>query len=155
MISAFLFVRFYLKNDIIKALFLNKNMKIGFWRRFFMVMGIIFTVLIVLFVVVIVYAVIAFKSFTKNLEENNSLQNQTTTENIDQATSQNFDHPLLNASQETLLKNLGVDVSKLPTELTEEQITCAVAVLGETRVKEILAGSNPTVTDYFKAKDCL
>jgi hypothetical protein len=63
-------------------------------------------------------------------------------------------HPLLSPGQEAALESIGVDPSKLPTEITPEQENCAVSKLGEERVREIKSGSTPSISDYLKAKDC-
>lgn len=66
-----------------------------------------------------------------------------------------YDHPLLTTKQESTLESLGVDTSKLPTTLTNAQIECAAAKLGEKRAREIEAGSPITANDYLKAQSCI
>ena len=70
-------------------------------------------------------------------------------------TTANYDHPLLNAGQEKTLSNLGLDVSKIPSKITTEQINCAVGALGEARAKELARGAEPTLNDFLKAGYCL
>ena len=65
-----------------------------------------------------------------------------------------YDHPLLDEEQEVFLESIGVDTRELPTEITEEQADCSEEALGEERVNEILLGSPPSPSDYFKAKHC-
>src|SRR3989344_8664697 len=121
-------------------------MKLGFWRRFFMVLGVIFAVFIVLLACLVIYAIVAFKSLGVKQQNIINLENTATGTNE----LSNFDHPLLSESQENLLEGFGIDVSALPTEITEEQKDCAVQALGASRVKEIMSGSSPTVSDYLK-----
>lgn len=64
-------------------------------------------------------------------------------------------NPLLTPEQDAALQNLGVDTSALPTSISPEQMTCAVAALGDTRVQELIAGAQLTLTDVYKAKGCL
>lgn len=75
-------------------------------------------------------------------------------EGIQSQSGESFDHPLLSEEQESLLSSFGVDVSALPTELSEEQINCAVSALGQERVNELMQGSAPTIADLFKAQSC-
>ena len=70
-------------------------------------------------------------------------------------TSATYDHPLLNAEQETKLTNIGVDVKKIPTEITPEQQQCALKKLGEQRIKEIINGSEPSPLEILKVTPCL
>jgi len=65
------------------------------------------------------------------------------------------DNPLLSDQQEKMLTDIGVDVSKLPTEVTPEMQACAVEKLGEVRVLEIVNGATPSVMEVLKAKECL
>ena len=67
----------------------------------------------------------------------------------------NYDHPLLDASQEATLENFGVDVSQLPTSITPGMQACFTDKLGESRVLEIINGATPSALEIFKAKDCL
>jgi len=67
----------------------------------------------------------------------------------------NDKNPLLSADQEKTLESFGVDVSKLPTEITLAMQACFVEKLGETHAMEIVNGAAPSITDFFKAKDCL
>tara|TARA_B100000745_G_C19941081_1_gene317310 strand:+ start:62 stop:463 length:402 start_codon:yes stop_codon:yes gene_type:complete len=64
-------------------------------------------------------------------------------------------HPMLNESQENILEATGVDPASLPTELTPELLNCFEEKLGVERVNEIQNGDVPTITDYFRSRDCL
>lgn len=64
-------------------------------------------------------------------------------------------HPLLNDNQEEMLENIGVDVNKLPTEITSGMEECFVEKLGKARTDEIAKGETPSAIEFFKAKDCI
>jgi hypothetical protein len=64
-------------------------------------------------------------------------------------------NPLLSESQEATLENLGVDVSKLPTEITPSMQECFTEKLGAERAAELVAGASPSALDVIKAGGCL
>ena len=64
-------------------------------------------------------------------------------------------NPLLNASQEKALENIGIDPATLPSTITPRMQTCFQSKLGKTRVNEIKAGSKPTAEEIFTARECL
>ena len=66
-----------------------------------------------------------------------------------------FDHPILNDTQEKILYDLGVDTSKLPTEITESAQKCFVDKLGEKRAEELVGGASPSSIEIYNIKDCL
>ncbi|MFA7088219.1 MAG: hypothetical protein WC146_02665 [Patescibacteria group bacterium] len=74
--------------------------------------------------------------------------------NIGSDVPSDYDHPLLDDSQEKTLQSLGVDLKTVPSAISPEQEACAVQYLGQERVNEIKAGATPSVSDYLKAKDC-
>ncbi len=87
-----------------------------------------------------------------NIEGYNSLDNSSDSD----ANSGDTDkHPLLNESQEVMLENLGVDVSKLPTEITPTMQTCFVEKLGKDRATELVGGATPSALEFIKARECL
>lgn len=63
--------------------------------------------------------------------------------------------PLLTPNQAAALQKLGIDPSKLPTEISPTKEACFVASLGQARVNEIKTGAVPTPIDLLKAKSCL
>ncbi len=69
--------------------------------------------------------------------------------------TEKVDNPLLNDQQEKALEDIGVDVSKLPTEISEEMQSCFLEKLGAERAEELINGATPGPLDIFKAKDCL
>jgi hypothetical protein len=66
----------------------------------------------------------------------------------------NYDHPLLSPEQEKAAASVGIDVSKLPTEISDIQRQCSIEALGEERVTEIERGATPSALDIFKARHC-
>ncbi|PLX25519.1 hypothetical protein C0580_02245 [Candidatus Parcubacteria bacterium] len=66
-----------------------------------------------------------------------------------------YNHPLLNDTQEKTLYDLGVDTSKLPTEISDEMKACFVEKLGQERANELVNGASPTNTEVYKARECL
>ena len=66
-----------------------------------------------------------------------------------------FDHPFLSTEQELMLENAGIDVSTLPTTLSEEMKACGIKALGQDRINEIINGATPGPLDLLRAKSCL
>jgi hypothetical protein len=121
----------------------------GFWKRFFMVLGIVFFVLILLVVIALSYVAIA-KPFGV---DPSTISGALTGAGDVQESS--YDHPVLTEEQEIFLENAGVDTTQIPAEITAEQEACAVEKLGQKRVDEIKAGASFQVSDYLKAGSCL
>jgi flagellar basal body-associated protein FliL len=67
----------------------------------------------------------------------------------------NFDHPLLNEEQEARIIKSGVDIEKIPTEITPEQQQCGIDKLGEKRILEIAQGAEPSPMEILKLFPCL
>ena len=92
-------------------------------------------------------------SFLENtLDDYTPLDSNESTSSIK---TEKIDNPLLSDQQEKALENIGVDVSKLPTEINEEMQSCFLEKLGAERAKELIEGATPGPLDIFKAKDCL
>ncbi len=64
-------------------------------------------------------------------------------------------HPLLDPEQEASLEQIGVDVAKLPSEITPEMEACFRQKLGDDRVDEIIGGEEPSTLDLLKAGGCI
>jgi hypothetical protein len=111
--------------------------------RIFMILGIIFTIIILLLAIVVLikpYGVDVVKVVPALLNEN------------PKSSSSN---PYLTSKQAAVLESIGVNPNTLPTKITPSQQKCATAILGETRVKEIVSGATPSVIEVLKVKDCL
>jgi hypothetical protein len=88
----------------------------------------------------------------------NTLDDYTPLDSNESASSvktEEVDNPLLNDQQEKALEDIGVDVSKLPTEISQAMAECFVEKLGAARTDELVKGATPGPLDIFKAKDCL
>jgi len=110
---------------------------------FFVVMGVIFSILILGAVAILLLTgmnpVSTFKAVTGN--------NATKVDNVDK-------NPLLTEEQEAQLESLGINPASLPSEITPEMEACFTQKLGVERTNQIKQGDKPTVTDYFKASSC-
>ena len=127
-----------------------------FWKKFFMIIGIIASILAFLLIIAAVIGYFIFFAPNKpsSLETGKEKQAQTTEVKKEDAKAQVDEHPLLSETQEKTLKTFGVDVSELPTEIDNNLETCATDLLGEERVAEIIAGDTPSLSDILKAKKC-
>lgn len=126
----------------------DKKAKLGFWKRFFIGLGIVFTVLIVLVIIVIIYMIIR-KPFGVDVTTLPGVIFGTS-----ETTESSYDHPSLTAEQEIFLESIGVDTTTLSTSITAGQEACAVEKLGQKRVDEIKAGAELKTSDYLKAGSC-
>ena len=65
-------------------------------------------------------------------------------------------HPLLDSQQEATLEKIGVDVEKLPTEITPEMEDCFRSKLGDERVNAIVSGeATAGALDFVRAGSCM
>ena len=117
----------------------------GFWKKFFITMGVIFAVIITIIIFLALYIKIS-KPFGLELE--NLPKAIIGTNN---KTQSSYDHPLLNTQQEIFLENLGVNTKTVPSSISPTQEACAVEKLGQTRVDQIKAGAQITTSDYLNA----
>lgn len=121
------------------------------WRilnAFFVVVGVIATI-------IVVAGLLMYWSWGRGsvwMPGSFMMSNQTEQEMAENM--QNFDHPLLSPEQEQTAASLGIDVSKIPTEVTNTQRQCSIEALGEERVVEIEKGSTPSPIDIIKARHC-
>lgn len=122
------------------------------------------TILKILLILIIISVVLILSIFTYILIKNplglgefiktSITQQDTQEETIQRPETQNFDHPLLSESQEATAIKMGIDIEKIPTEITPEQQSCGIEKLGEDRIKEILEGSQPTPLEIVKVLPC-
>jgi hypothetical protein len=64
-------------------------------------------------------------------------------------------NPLLTEEQEKSLESYGVDVGKLPTEITPGMQECFYEKVGEERGNELISGTSPTPLEIIKIQSCL
>jgi hypothetical protein len=117
---------------------------------FFLALGVIFFILILLSIYLFVTDPLNLKPIF--FGEDSSVM----TEEFETDTETVVDkNPALNASQEKALETVGIDPADVPSEITPEQEQCFIDAIGADRVAEIKAGDTPTVTEIFKAKNCI
>lgn len=126
---------------ISQSLFMKK-----FFTIFFVTLGVIFFILLLIAAYFFITDPLNLKPL---LFSPNNVQ---TTEVIGTMEDKN---PVLSPAQEQALETVGIDPAAVPTQFTPAQVTCFEGVLGTARVDEIKAGDTPTVTEFFKAKECL
>jgi uncharacterized protein YxeA len=128
----------------------------------------IFKILLILIVSVIIIAIaLAAYIVIKNplglrdvfvasyIKDNSVLSTVNNTDNTDDAVAGSaYDHPLLNDEQELMAAKAGIDISKLPSEITAEQQQCINGKLGEARVMEIIKGAEPSPLEMIKVVPC-
>lgn len=125
----------------------EKKERFVFLKKFLMIVGIIAIIFIFLIILVVfLLALYIINNKPLGVEINPFSRTEL---------SPGYDHPLLSADQEKTLQSFGVNLESLPTSITPEQEQCAVEALGQDRVNQIKSGSAPSLTDYFKAKNCL
>ena len=120
----------------------NEKRKISFLGIIFILLGVLFIGVILFIGIIIIikpYGVDVIKVVPAVLN-NNPISS--------------YDHPYLTTEQEVILESAGVDLKTVPTEITQTQQDCAVSILGQNRVNEIISGSAPTISEMFKAKSC-
>lgn len=61
----------------------------------------------------------------------------------------------LSDQQKQALINFGIDPSVVSSQISAEQESCFVNVLGEGRVGEIKNGAVPSAIEFYKAKACI
>ncbi len=61
----------------------------------------------------------------------------------------------LSDQQKQALINFGIDPSVVPSQISAEQESCFINILGEGRVGEIKNGAVPSAVEFYKAKACI
>lgn len=128
------------------------------------ILGLVITILAAILVLIVIFVFNPFNSRTKligsilnsylsaKIEGYAPLESAPATTDTSATVDKN---PLLNETQEKTLENLGVDVSKLPTEITPAMKDCFTEKLGAERAAELVAGAAPSALDMIKAGGCL
>lgn len=73
---------------------------------------------------------------------------------LDKNPTSTYNHPYLNTKQEAVLESAGINLEKLPAQITPQQQQCTISILGINRVNEIIAGSTPSLIEVLKTKKC-
>lgn len=122
-----------------------------FYQKFFMVIGILATILTILG---IIGGIFAYTTFVKPLQHEAAQINQESADSPTNVMKSKTNHPLLTEEQENMLKSAGIDPANLPTEVTMDQQECAAKLLGNARIVELMNGATPSFTDFLKTKEC-
>ena len=126
----------------------NEKQGLRAWQIFFIIVGIISTVLI-FFIAILIAAVLIIKPWNIDIAKTGSaLINPS-------AKSTGYDHPLLSPSQQALLQSVGINPEDIPPELTPAQETCIADALGAERASALISGASPEMNDVLKAKHCI
>lgn len=115
-------------------------------------------VLIILITIIIVVVIIFSYVMIKNpLGIGDVLKSHIVSreESIDMTDYTDYDNPLLTDEQEKRIIETGIDINKIPTEITAEQEECGMEKIGEERLLEILNGAKPSLSEILKALSCL
>ena len=115
-------------------------------KKFFMIIGIVVTILIIL-VILLIGILALIKPYGIDVI-------QVVPAMLDSSPTSSYDHPNLTTQQESILESAGINPADVPTEITPAQLQCSSEALGVQRANEIAGGSTPTLTDVFKAKHC-
>ena len=97
----------------------------------------------------------AVNAYLSNTIKDYAPLNTTNNQNTAPVTDSTDKNPLLNAQQEKILEDFGVDVAKLPTEITPSMQTCFIDILGEERATELANGATPSAFEVIKTSKCL
>ena len=114
-----------------------------------------FKIVICLFVaiVIVILALAAYIWFANPYGVRSVLQKQIAPQTVQ--IDESYDHPMLDDSQEKQLRDIGIDPAELPEEVTDEQIDCAVEVLGEQRAAELEKTQDPRPDEILRLMKCL
>lgn len=125
-----------------------REKKLGFWKTFFIVIGVIAAIIIIMIVGAII-ALILIKPYGVDVTKLPGAYLK-----MQSGEASSYDHPLLSTEQEIILESIGVDTQTLPTQISPAQEQCAIEALGVERVNQIKQGASPSLDDYLKAQDC-
>ncbi len=144
-----------------------------FLNIFFVVMGVVFTVLIIIGAYLFISDPWNIRPMLEGSTGGNTVtkpqpknEAPVTTTSIGTTTSNEIRAPqetsvtestsfTLSEEQKQALTSFGVDPSTIPSTISPEVEACFVANLGAPRVAEIKAGAVPGALEFFKAKSCI
>ena len=112
---------------------------------------IILILIIVILVLVIVFGLYIF--FKNPLGLKGVIQSKIAPNSMEM--NESYNHPLLNATQEKQLRDIGIDPVNIPTQITPEQQECLESKFSQEKINAILRGENPSALDVLKAMPCL
>ena len=125
-------------------------------KTLFKILAIVIITIVILVLVLFAYIMVKNPFGTADLIKSSinkaEISEETKDANIEK--NANYDNPYLNEAQEQKIIDAGIDIEKIPTEVSQEQIDCAVEKLGETRAKELEGGAEPTSMEILKVLPC-
>ncbi|MFC1622581.1 hypothetical protein ACFL1Y_01115 [Patescibacteria group bacterium] len=111
-------------------------------------------ILILIIIILVLAIVLGFYIWFKNpLGLRGIIENKIAPSNIE--INESYNHPLLDATQEKQLRDIGVDPANIPTEITPEQQKCLESKFSQEKINAILDGEAPSALDVLKAMPCL
>ncbi|MCA9359527.1 hypothetical protein H6781_01660 [Candidatus Nomurabacteria bacterium] len=126
-----------------------------FLNIFFVTLGVIFFGIILLAIYFYIADPLNLKPIIFADKVIREVTEDTVLSEVGEASEEVDKNPALSDGQEKLLETVGIDPALVPSQISAEQESCFVEVLGAGRVQEIKDGDTPTVTEFFKAKECL
>lgn len=131
-----------------------------------MILGVIFFIILLLLAYLFIFDPFNIKPFIFNNNEvpvktidtrvtDSATTSASNTEETNTVTVDETKSSGLSPAQESALKTIGIEPESVPSNFTPEQLSCFEAVLGKERVVEIKRGDTPTVSEFYKAKECI
>lgn len=114
-----------------------------FLNRFFVVLGVIFSILLI-------FGVYLYITDPWGLKPLLQLRNGTS----GNASSTGSTKSGLSEEQKAALLKLGIDPSTIPTSFTPAQEACVTSKIGAKRTAEIKNGGTPSMSEYSAARGC-
>lgn len=134
----------------------SNHFHMSFLQRFFMLFGILSFIFLILLIAGGAYVWVKDPLGLKPLFLPSQTESANTSTSVSNPkTSDSGVKALLTPEQQKLLDAAGVDVNKLPKEITPELKACAEAKLGKERLAALKAGAQPTLSDLLVAKGCI
>lgn len=121
-------------------------------KQFLKVLLVVFITIIVIILSAFAYVIIKNPLGIGDLVQASLIQKEV---EVDMSNYADYDHPLLTEEQEERIIKSGVDIKKIPTEITPAQQKCGIDKLGEDRISEIINGADPSPLEIIKVLPCL
>ena len=126
-----------------------------FLTGLFVVMGVIFTILIIIGVCLYITDPWNIRPMIEGISATEAPRTtMTTTLPVDVSATESSSFTLSDAQKQALV-SFGIDPASVPSTISAEMEACFVRALGAPRVVEIKAGAVPGALEFFKAKSCI
>lgn len=118
-------------------------------------MKILLKIILTLIIIILILAIVvgAYVWFKNPMGLRGVIENKIAPDSV--KIDETYDHPLLDATQEKQLREIGIDPAKIPTEITPEQEKCLQDKLGQDRIDALLKGEKPSTLEALTAFTCL